>query len=268
MDYSTPYGITVYGKVNLTPQLITKNINGSKDRNMKKTNHLFVNIVVCILFSSCAPNPQKEENKSSGIYASNLYDIDIQYAEGDSTLAEYRINRLFNELGEDGFVINPDYDFYIISVYQYFSTPKKIQVIKRLNGITTIVYREIKSTLNYEVVNSIEAKAIYDTEQSVFNSLVTSLDSLTKEIKEYYSPGYFETPTQVYYFNGKNYYYFSFETLEYKNFVQLKQIVSTIKNSNHFQQLKASDSTFDISDFEQAYDHMLELEKKKIGNRR
>lgn len=253
-------------KVNLTPQLITKNINGLKDRNMKKINHLFVYIVVCILFSSCASNPQKEENKSTGIHASNLYGIDIRDAEGDSTLAEYRINRLFNELGEDGFITNPDYDFYIISVYQHFSAPKKIQVIKRLNGITTIVYREIKSTFNYEVVNSIEAKAIYDTEQSVFNSLVTSLDSLTKEIKEYYSHGYFETPTEVYYYKGKNYYYFSFETLELEPFIQLKQIVSTIKNSNHFQQLKASDSTFDIGDFEQSYDYVLESDKKKIAN--
>lgn len=215
---------------------------------MKNIYFVLLSILFFPILNSCINSNPKELNEKNNIEKSSFFQEELRINNFDSALTNKSIIKLLSTIGEHDFLNSSKYNFYIIAFTKSYEVSKRVFVIKKDSHNVFITYKDGETldernvnnpTNNNDFLTIFKSKQINATlrNDTIFKGIRSKLDSLISKIEPANIDDYNDAESIILYYNGMNYYYFSYHTLQFDNYIKMEQVIFSIKNTECFRSL-------------------------------
>ncbi|MBL7706811.1 MAG: hypothetical protein JNM21_14790 [Taibaiella sp.] len=233
--------------------------------------HIKILVTVGFLLALLICNSCRIEDTTSeaNFEHSSYFKYTLGLCSSDTPCAYSTIQTTLSEINEIGFIHSEDYEYYIIAYTHGLLLENRAFVIKKDKLGTHIIFKSgtSKSGRNVQIekcsedlptlFNSNEISATLSTDKS-FNGIKAKIEEIIKNTKPVTYDVLSDASSEIFYFNGKDYFNLSFFNLELKDYFKLEQLIYSIKNSKPFICLRSSDPAFMPDNQDSIFDYNLQ----------
>jgi len=199
---------------------------------------------------------------------SSYFKNTLNLSSFDTPSAYSIIQTTLSEINETGFIHSDEYEYYIIAYTHGLLLENRAFVIKKDKLGTHIIFKSgtSKRGRNIQIekcsedlatlFNSKEISATLSSDKSL-NGIKANIEEIINNTKPVKHDILSDASSEIFYYNGKDYFNLSIFNLELKDYFKLEQLIYSIKNSKPFLCLRSSDPAFMPDNQDSIFDYNL-----------